>query len=232
MVQYSLAQSPETIFTIPGKDSAKAREKAMDQLMEMMDAGSLPTELIDGFSPQQFIEVKDPATSPSQDEDAITHAVQILSNLATLKLKLQDSRTEALQIRAKIDVLFSDEPISEEEITSLKDGFKVLKTYALGNLRYREARTQAEQARIVLDHALNGTEAEVTPSSVKAPTPDKAAPAKPESASPDASKSQPPPAPAIASPEGKTDPKADAKPDAKPSTPETKAPKTSTAGRK
>ena len=34
MVQYSLAQSPELILIVPGKDSAKARDKAMDQLME------------------------------------------------------------------------------------------------------------------------------------------------------------------------------------------------------
>jgi LPS O-antigen subunit length determinant protein (WzzB/FepE family) len=175
MVQYSLAQSPETIFTVPGKDSPKAREKAMDQLMELMDAGSLPTELIDGFSPQQFIEVKDSATAPSQGEDAITQAVQILSNLATLKLKLQDSRAEALQIRAQIDVLFSDEPVSEEEITNLKDGFKVLKTYALGNLRYREARAQAEHARTVLDQALNVSESEMK-SAPKLSEPEKPAP--------------------------------------------------------
>lgn len=160
MVQYTLAQSPETIFTIPGKDSAKARERAMDQLIELMDAGELSTELADGFSPQQFIEVKEPTTLNIQDDDAITQAVQILSNLANLKLKLQESRSEAMQVRTKLDVLFTDEPVSEEEVTSLKEGFKVLKTYAQANLRYREARSQAEQARTVLDQALNASESE------------------------------------------------------------------------
>lgn len=163
MVQYTLAQSPETIFTVSGKDSVKAREKAMDQLMELMDTGKLPTELADGFSPQQFIEVKETTTLNPSDDDAITQAVQLLSNLANLKLKLQDSRTEALQVRAKIDVLFSDEPVTEEEIAYLRDGFKVLKTYAQANLRYREARSQAEQAREVLDQALNAPEPETKP---------------------------------------------------------------------
>jgi LPS O-antigen subunit length determinant protein (WzzB/FepE family) len=158
MVEYTLAQSPETIFSVPGKDSAKARERAMDQLMELMDAGKLPTELTDGFSPQQFIEVKEPTPLNPNDDDAITQAVQVLSNLANLKLKLQESKSDALQIRAKIDVLFSDEPVSEDEIASLKEGFKVLKTYAHANLRYREARAQAEQARTILDRALNTTE--------------------------------------------------------------------------
>ncbi|MBW4470718.1 MAG: hypothetical protein KME45_09970 [Stenomitos rutilans HA7619-LM2] len=157
MVQYTLAQSPEVILTVSGKDSVKAREKAMDQLIELMDAGELPTELSDGFAPQQFIEVKEPAFNPNPEEDAVTQAVQILSHLATLKLKLQDSRSEALQVHAQLDMLFSDDPVSEEEITALKDGFKVLKTYAQANLRFKEARKQAEEARAVLDRAL-GTE--------------------------------------------------------------------------
>ena len=160
MVQYTLVQSPEVILTIPGKDSAKAREKAMDQLIELMDAGELPTELSDGFAPQQFIEVKEPIVTPSPDEDAITQAVQILSNLATLKLKLQDSRGEALQVHAQLDMLFSDEPVSEAEVSSLKDGFKVLKTYAQANLRFKEARKQAKEAREVLDRALNTADTE------------------------------------------------------------------------
>lgn len=160
MVQYTLAQSPEVILNVPGKDSPKAREKAMDQLIELMDAGTLPTDLSDGFSPQQFIEVKDLPPSSTSGEDTITQAVQLLSNLATLKLKVQESRTEALKIRSQIDILFSDDVVSEEEINTLKEGFKVLKTYAQTNLRYREARSQAEEARAVLDRALNTAEAE------------------------------------------------------------------------
>ncbi|ARV59411.1 hypothetical protein BZZ01_12955 [Nostocales cyanobacterium HT-58-2] len=154
MVHYTLAQSPEIILSVPGKDSAKAREKAMDQLMKLMDEGKLPTELEDGFGPQQLIEVKETSTDTASDEDAITQAVQVLSNLATLKLKVQESRDEALKVRKAVDVLFSDQSVSEEEITRLKEGFKVLKNYAQTNLRYQEARAKAEQARQVLDQAL------------------------------------------------------------------------------
>src|SRR6476469_9771883 len=158
MVQYTLAQIPEIILTVPGRDSAKAREKAMDQLMELMDAGNLPTDLAEGFGPQQFIEVKEPTSMTSADEDAVTQAVQVLSNLATLKLKVQESRSEALKVRAQVDILFSDKSVSEEEISQLKDGFKVLKTFAQVNLRYQEARSKAEQARSVLDQALKSPE--------------------------------------------------------------------------
>jgi soluble cytochrome b562 len=154
MVHYSLAQSPEVVLTVAGKDSPKAREKAMDQLLELMEAGKLSSDLSEGFGPQQFIEVKEPTATPAEENDAIAQAVQVLSNLATLKLKVQTSRTEAMKVRQQIDLLFTDEAVDEEELNQLKEGFKVLKTFAQTNLRYREARTQAEQARTVLDQAL------------------------------------------------------------------------------
>ncbi|MGD1940347.1 MAG: hypothetical protein ACFB0G_03480 [Leptolyngbyaceae cyanobacterium] len=156
MVQYTLAQSPEVILTVSGKDSRKAREKAMDQLVDLMDDGKLPTNLANGFDPQQFIEVKTPETTSDikSQEDAVVEAVQVLSHLATLKMKMQDSREDALQIRKLIDLLFIDEPITEAQVTELKDGFKTLKSFAQSNLKYRDARSQAETARQVLDEAL------------------------------------------------------------------------------
>jgi soluble cytochrome b562 len=158
MVQYTLAQSPEIILTVPGKDSAKARNKAMDQLMELMEADQLPTELEEGFSPQQLIEVKEPTTDNTSGEDDITQAVQVLSNLATLKLKVQETKAEALEIRKAIDVLFSDDTVTEEEITRLKEGFKVLKNFAQANIRYQEAKNKAQEAREILDQALKSPE--------------------------------------------------------------------------
>ncbi|MGB6299884.1 MAG: hypothetical protein WBF90_27440 [Rivularia sp. (in: cyanobacteria)] len=154
MVRYTLVQSPEIILTVPGKDSDKAREKAMDKLMEIMEAGDLPSELEEGFSPQQLIEVKEPSMDSASGEDTIIEAVQLLSNLATLKLKVQDTRAEALEVRKLVDILFSDQSVSEEEISSLKEGFKVLKSFAQANLRYKDAREKAEEARQVLDRAL------------------------------------------------------------------------------
>jgi hypothetical protein len=159
MVRYTLPQSPEIILTVKGKDSAKAREEAMDRLMLLMDEGKLPTELAEGFGPKQFVEVIED-TAVSDGDDAITEAVQILSNLATLKLKVMESREEALKIREAIDILFTDEAVSAEEIGRLKDGFKVLKNFAQANVRYREARAKAEEARAILDEALQSVESE------------------------------------------------------------------------
>jgi hypothetical protein len=89
-----------------------------------------------------------------QQEDAVVEAIQVLNQLATLKVKVQSSRDEALQVRELVDLLFTDDPMTEEQLTELKDGFKVLKSFAQSNLRFKEARTQAETARQVLDEAL------------------------------------------------------------------------------
>jgi hypothetical protein len=159
MVQYTLAQSPEVILTVPGKDSSKAREKAMDQLIDLMETGQLPTDLSEGFGPHQFIEVKEPVLVNTDQDDAVTQAVQVLSNLVTLKQKVQASRIEAMKIRAQIDPLFTDEFVDDDELSQLKEQFKVLKAFAQINLRYQEIRVQAEQARAVLDRALRSPEA-------------------------------------------------------------------------
>jgi predicted HAD superfamily Cof-like phosphohydrolase len=158
MVQYTLAQSPDVVLTVPGKDSRKARDQAMDQLMTMLDEGQLPTALADGFSAEQLVEVQPLTTSATvqQQEDAVVEAIQVLNQLATLKVKVQASQDGARQVRELVDLLFVDTPITEDQLTQLKEGFKVLKTFAQANLRFKEARAQAETARQVLDEALGG----------------------------------------------------------------------------
>jgi hypothetical protein len=74
-----------------------------------------------------------------------------------------ESKEEALKVRESIDILFTDQPVTVEEITDLKDGFKVLKNFAVSNLRYREARGKAEEARATLDEALKSSEPESKP---------------------------------------------------------------------
>ncbi len=158
MVRYTLAQCPDVTLPVRGKDSKKARDKAMDQLIELMDDGKLPIDLSDGFSPQELIAVDEQdtaiAASAAGDEEAVIQAVQMLNNLANLKLKAQELRDEALQVRSQVDILFSDDPIHPEQIAQMKDGFKALKSFAQANLRYRAGRVEAEQARAILDDAL------------------------------------------------------------------------------
>ena len=165
MVRYTLAQSPEVVLTVAGKDSPKARDKAMAELIELMDSGKLDTDLADGFSPDQFIEVRELSMSEDR-EDPITQAVQILNNLATLKIKVQELRSDAMQVRSQIDILFSDEIVSEEQINSIKEGFKTLKNFAQLNMKFLDARSQAEKARQVLDEALKSPNSEVKVSEI------------------------------------------------------------------
>ncbi|MEL7224019.1 MAG: proton-conducting transporter membrane subunit, partial [Cyanobacteria bacterium J06576_12] len=150
MVQYTLAQSPEVLIDVAGRDSNKAREKAMDQLMSLMDDGKLPTELDDGFNPKEFIEVKEPKNEPSAEENAVVGAVQTLSNLAKLKIKVQGSREEALKVRELVDLLFTDDFIEEEQIEELNSGFKTLKTFAQTNLKRRLAYSSIAHMGMVL----------------------------------------------------------------------------------
>lgn len=163
MVQYTLTQNPEVVLTVSGKDSSQARNKAMDQLIKLVEDGKIPANLSKGFNPQSFVEVEEPTPMTSDDpvidsqnsEDALNQAVQVLNNFATLKLKVQSSKAEAMKVRTQVDSLFTEDPVDESEIERLKEGFKVLKSFAQANLRYREALPQAEQARSVLDQALS-----------------------------------------------------------------------------
>lgn len=159
MPRYTLPENPDVILEIPGtRDTAKSREEAMDQLVELSDEGKLGSDLPNGFSPERFVVVSEELPNLVQTEDnnqdEITRAVQILSTLASLKAKLQETRAEALAVRSQIDILFSDAPASAEQLSELKDGFKILKTFAGLNERYRAARAQAEAARQILDKAL------------------------------------------------------------------------------
>jgi hypothetical protein len=154
MVKYTLKEDPEVVIEVPGKDSAKSRDKAMDKLMKLLNEEKLNTNLEDGFGPDEFIEVRESSAGSSPEEDEIVEAVQTLNNFATLKLKTQESKQEALEIRTLVDLLFSDDLISEEDVSKLKEGFKVLKTFAQANIKYREAKSQAETARSTLDRAL------------------------------------------------------------------------------
>lgn len=154
MVRYTLAESPETVIEVSGKDSAKSRDKAMHILMQKLENDEV--ELPNGFQKEDFIEVTE--TQPSADtgkaEDEVTQAVLVLTNLANLKFKAQQTREEALEIRKLVDILFSDTELSEQDLNTLKNGFKTLKNYAHLRIQYQESLKEAETAREILDKAL------------------------------------------------------------------------------
>lgn len=88
-------------------------------------------------------------------EEEITQAIQVLSNLATLKLKTQESKDQSLEVLRKIESLFKlEEPISPQDLDELKTGFKTLNKFALAVNQYYETKTKAEDAKKVLDAIL------------------------------------------------------------------------------
>ena len=92
---------------------------------------------------------------PQTPEEEITQAIQILSSLATLKLKTQESKDQSLDVLRKIESLFKlEEPISPQDLDELKTGFKTLNKFALSVNQYYETKTKAEAAKKVLDEIL------------------------------------------------------------------------------
>jgi len=162
MPQYSLAEDPSIILDIPGRnDTRKNREAAIEKLLELMDSGEVEIDLKDGFGPDELILIKTPSKQGSSNQqertteetDTIAQAVQVLTQFATLRQKVEELRPTAQEARAQIDLLFEG-TVSVEQIQQIKEGLKSLKNFAQTNIQLREALTEAEQARKTLDEAM------------------------------------------------------------------------------
>lgn len=160
MATYTIAECPEINVTVRGKDSPTVRQKALDKIIELMDSDELPTELQEGLSAEQLVEIKEQPNNDSDTDEAeegVIKAVRELNNLASLKIKLQEIYPAAVKARKDLELLFIDTPI-EQEVDQLKEllkgSFKILKDFAVASVNYKEAKTKAENARTVLDEAL------------------------------------------------------------------------------
>jgi hypothetical protein len=93
MATYTIAECPEINVTVRGKDSPTVRQKALDKIIELMDSDELPTELPEGLSAEQLVEIKEQPNNDSDTDEAeegVIKAVRELNNLASLKIKLQE----------------------------------------------------------------------------------------------------------------------------------------------
>ena len=162
MPQYSLAEDPSIILDIPGKnDTKKSREAAIEKLLELMDSGEVDLDLKDGFGPDELIQIKSPGSKSTttgqeklpEESDSIGQAVQVLTQFATLRQKVEELRPSAQEARTQIDLLFEG-TVNVEQIEQIKKGLKDLKVFAQTNLQLREALTEAEAARKTLDEAM------------------------------------------------------------------------------
>ncbi|GAC1471318.1 MAG: hypothetical protein NVS2B14_16880 [Chamaesiphon sp.] len=160
MATYTLVEAPEVNVSVRGKDSPTTRQKAVDKIVELLDSGELPTQLPNGLSAEQLILVEVPpknADLEDDEEDTLVMAVRELNKFSSLKLKHQHILQSALQARQNINILFTDEPIEQDiELLEemLKGSFKILKEFAFFLVEYRKAKPGADEAKIILDEAL------------------------------------------------------------------------------
>jgi len=171
VARYTIAECPEISISVRGRDSLTTRERALDKIMQLIDNDELPTELPEGLSSEQLIEVKESNEHIDSEieEDVVVRAVRELNNLANLKIKLQELHQAAIKVRKDLDILFIDTPIElepEQFKENIKSSFKILKDFAVVLINYKDAKNKAENARIVLDEALqlNNTQPKITSS--------------------------------------------------------------------
>lgn len=153
MVLYTLPQCPEFVFKAQGSNRDKATFRALQQLVNLINQGTVDAEKFKKFSSKNFIEITDKDFMANNEEELIK-AVKLLSKLAISRQAVQNLREQALKAYKYIDILFGKDKISQEDFQRMQDGFKVLKEFSLANLRYKEALIDAKEARRTVDEAL------------------------------------------------------------------------------
>jgi len=161
MATYVLAELPDILITVRGKDSITTRQKALDKIADMLSSGELSTEVPKGLTPEQLILSETPAkmTEPESDEEQepLSMAVREVHKFLLLKIKTQRLKQLALQARQNIDTILTLESI-EQDLDQLeetvKGDYKTLKEFVLALGEYRQAKAVAESALAILDEAL------------------------------------------------------------------------------
>jgi len=74
------------------------------------------------------------------------------------KQKVQELYEPAIEARQQTDALFESRKISVEEFQKIEEGLKIIKEFAQANLRYKEALPESENARLLIDKALEPPE--------------------------------------------------------------------------
>jgi hypothetical protein len=155
--QYTIPQRPELLIKVSNSDPDKARHKATQELVRLINEEQLDVQIPEGFSTRQLIEIAEKDLM-AEGEDKIIEAVKVLSKLSVAKQKVQDLCAQAIEARQQIDALFENRIISVEEFQRIEEGLKIIKEFAQAHLRYKEALPDAENARSLIDKALEPPE--------------------------------------------------------------------------
>jgi hypothetical protein len=157
MPYYVAPQYPELLLKVSSLSQRKARYKATQQLTNLINEGHLAVKLPKGFSTRRLIEITEKDLM-SENEDKITEAVKVLSKLSSAKQKVQELHEQALKARQIIEDIFTSKRLTQEEFKNIEESLKLIKNFAQANLRYKEALPEAQEARSILDKALETPE--------------------------------------------------------------------------
>lgn len=155
MVSYALKQAPEIVLEVPGRDSRKQRQQALDQLLDKISEDeTLRSKLTDGASHDDLIVVTEQIPTPSKDVDApveveeVKTLVQAIVSYGFMRVKLEQDRLEAQSVLKELEKIFDPSvELTEETVADLKKKSKVLIGYAESKATFGEIKENAEQSR-------------------------------------------------------------------------------------
>jgi hypothetical protein len=155
--QYTIPQCPGLLIKVSNSDPDKARYKATQELVRLINEERSGIQIPEGFSTRQLIEITEKDLM-AEGEDKIIEAVKVLSKLSAAKQKVQELHEQAIEAIQQTDALFESRKVSVEEFQRIEEGLKVIKEFAQANLRYKEALPDAKSARLLIEKALEPPE--------------------------------------------------------------------------
>ncbi len=160
MVSYALKQAPEVILEVPGRDSRKQRQQALDQLIDKVNEDeTLRVKLADGAGHDDLIVVTEQVPVPASDADGtveeVKTLVQAIVSYGFMRVKLEQDRHEAKSVLKDLEAIFDPAAeLTEEHLSDLKKKSKLLISYAEVKASFNDVRTNAEQSQLKLKQIL------------------------------------------------------------------------------
>jgi hypothetical protein len=163
MVSYALKQAPEIILDVPGRDSRKQRQQALDQLLDKVNEDeTLRAKLADGAGHDDLIVVTEQAPVLSADPDSpdstveeVKTLVQAIVSYGVMRVKLEQDRQEAKSVLKDLEAIFDPAAeLTEEQVADLKKKSKLLISYAETKASFNDVRANAEQSQLKLQTIL------------------------------------------------------------------------------
>lgn len=160
MVSYALKQAPEIILDVPGRDSRKQRQQALDQLIDKANEDeALRAKLADGAGHDDLIVVTEQVPVAPSDADGtveeVKTLVQSIVSYGVMRVKLEQDRQEAKAVLKELEAIFDPATeLTEEQVGDLKKKSRLLISYAEIKASFSDVRTHAEAAQVKLKKIL------------------------------------------------------------------------------